>query len=55
MADHSAITQLLAQACAVNPHQITGFQIEKKSLDARSRQAWFHLTVNVFIDEPNQN
>ena len=52
MADNAAITQLLAQACAVKPHQITGFQIEKKSLDARSRQAWFYLSVNVFIDEP---
>jgi len=51
-ADPQSIKQLLAQACAVKPAEITGYHIEKKSLDARSRQAWFHLTVHVFINEP---
>src|SRR5688500_8658622 len=51
-ADEQSIKQILAQACAVKPSRITGYNILKKSLDARSRQAWFHLTLNVFIDEP---
>lgn len=33
---------------------ITGYHILKKSLDARSRQIWINLTLNVFIDEPFQ-
>jgi uncharacterized FAD-dependent dehydrogenase len=52
-ANEQAIKQISAQACAVKPERITGFTILKKSLDARSRQAWFHLTLNVFIDEPS--
>ena len=51
-ANEQSIKQIIAQACAVKPHRITGFNILKKSLDARSRQAWFHLTLNVFMDEP---
>jgi uncharacterized FAD-dependent dehydrogenase len=52
VADPLTVKQILAKACAVPEEKITGYHIEKKSLDARSRQAWFHLTVNVFIDEP---
>jgi uncharacterized FAD-dependent dehydrogenase len=51
-ADDQSIKQIIAQACAIKSHRITGYTIIKKSLDARSRQAWFHLTLNVFIDEP---
>src|SRR5579875_1289045 len=53
-ADEATLKNLLAQACAIDPLQITGFTILKKSLDARSRQAWFLLTINVFINEPYQ-
>ncbi len=31
---------------------ITGYLIRKKSVDARSRQAYINLTVQAFIDEP---
>jgi hypothetical protein len=52
-ADSSALNTILAQACAVQPSQITGYTVIKKSLDARSRkQIWVQLTINVFIDEP---
>src|SRR5215203_3165224 len=52
-ADEAKLNLILAQACAVSPSQITGHQIQKKSIDARSRkQVWVQLTVNVFIDEP---
>jgi uncharacterized FAD-dependent dehydrogenase len=31
---------------------ITGFNILKKSIDARSKTTWINLTVNAFINEP---
>jgi uncharacterized protein len=53
-ADEQAIKSLLALAAGVSKSQIKGYQVLKKSLDARSRQPWFHLTLNAFIDEPFQ-
>lgn len=54
-ADPATITTILAQACAVSPSRLTGYNILKKSIDARSRkQVWIQLTVNVFIDEPHK-
>jgi uncharacterized FAD-dependent dehydrogenase len=50
--DDKKIKNDLAQACAVRPACITGYNLIKKSLDARSRQAWFQLTFTVFINEP---
>ena len=53
--DNTVINKILAQACAVKSAQITGYNIQKKSIDARSRkQVWIQLTVDVFIDEPYQ-
>lgn len=52
--DELVLTNLLSQTCSVTPIQITGFTILKKSIDARGRQAWINLTLNVFIDEPYQ-
>ncbi|HVF80991.1 MAG TPA: FAD-binding protein [Flavisolibacter sp.] len=47
-----SLNEILARACAVQPSQVTGYTILKKSLDARSRkQIWVQLTINVFIDE----
>lgn len=51
-ADSNGLRQLAAQAAAVQPAQVTGFHIVKKSIDARSRQVWVQLTLLVFIDEP---
>ncbi|MEO8821043.1 MAG: FAD-dependent protein [Ginsengibacter sp.] len=31
--------------------QISGYQLLKKSIDARGRNVWINLTVNVFLDE----
>src|SRR5690348_2625500 len=53
--DDDALYNLLAQACAVKPQNITGYNILKKSIDARGRQIWVNLTVLVFIDEPFQS
>jgi len=53
-ADSAALHQILASASAVKPEEITGYQVVRQSIDARSRQPWFQLTVNVFINEPFQ-
>jgi uncharacterized protein len=53
--DPAKLTTILAQACVVSSSKVTGYQILKQSIDARSRrQVWVQLTVNVFIDEPFQ-
>ena len=46
------LKKIIAQACAVSPEKITGFNLIKQSVDARRKQIWFHLTIHVFIDEP---
>ena len=53
-AHDATLKQLLAQATATQPARITGYNILKKSVDARGRQVWIQLTVQVFIDEPFQ-
>ncbi|HEY0057586.1 MAG TPA: FAD-dependent monooxygenase, partial [Flavisolibacter sp.] len=50
--DESRIKETIAQACGIAPTQVTGYSIIKRSLDARGRQTWFQLTLQVFIDEP---
>jgi uncharacterized FAD-dependent dehydrogenase len=50
--DESRIKEAIAQTCAIASAQVTGYSIIKRSLDARGRQTWFQLTLQVFIDEP---
>lgn len=54
-ANPELLTSLLAKACAVKDERISGYNILKKSVDARSRQVWINLTIQVFIDEPYHN
>lgn len=54
-ASHAVLTQLLAEACAINANSITGFNILKQSIDARGKTAFINLTVQVFINEPYQS
>lgn len=49
--DDAIITQA-AIALSIKKTTITGFHLLKRSIDARSRQVYFMLTVKVFIDEP---
>ena len=51
-ADQATLQKLVAQACGVPVLKVTGFNILKQSIDARGKQAWYHLTISVFIDEP---
>ena len=48
----SIIKEYIASAAGNKAQNITGFYPVKKSLDARGRQAFVHLTVHAFIDEP---
>ena len=51
-ADATVIKSLIADATGKKLSAITGFDIQKKSLDARGKTIWVNLTVNAFIDEP---
>lgn len=51
----SSLKEIIAQACAIPSSRLTGYNILKKSIDARNRkQVWIQLTVNAFIDESYQ-
>ena len=51
-ADDIAIKNLIAKTTGKKFSSITGYHIQKKSIDARSKTIWINLTVNAFIDEP---
>ena len=51
-ASHTHILAQAAAVLAVTPDRITGYNIIKRSIDARSRQIWYLLTLQVFVDEP---
>jgi len=44
----------IAKALTLHPDKITGFNILKKSMDARQKQIYYNLTLLVYIDEPFQ-
>lgn len=50
--NNSVIQQYAAQSLGVSASAITGFQVIKRSIDARGRQAWIMLTITVFVNEP---
>ena len=51
-ADPFLLQPMLAAALQAPSSSITGYNIIKQSIDARGRQVWFQLSVQVFIDEP---
>jgi uncharacterized FAD-dependent dehydrogenase len=53
-ADDAAIKKYAAAASGIAPAAISGFQIEKKSIDARKKQVVIHLFLRIFIHEPFQ-
>ncbi|MDE3212218.1 MAG: FAD-binding protein, partial [Bacteroidota bacterium] len=42
----------LARKTGLSPRDITGFNLLKKSIDARGKSIWIHLTLQVFSGEP---
>lgn len=51
-ADETAVRQYIAADQGVSESRVSGFLIQKKSLDARGRQVWVNITLEAFIDEP---
>ena len=51
-ADNNAVKNLIAKTTGKKICSISGYQIQKNSLDARGKTIWVNLTVNAFIDEP---
>jgi uncharacterized protein len=54
VSDETLLKNLVAEANGVAASAITGFNIIKKSIDARGKQAKIVLTVQAFINEPYQ-
>lgn len=48
------LTCQIAEILQVPGHQISGFQLLKKSMDARQKQVFYNLTLLVFVKEPFQ-
>jgi uncharacterized FAD-dependent dehydrogenase len=53
-ADGNIIKETVAGIIAAKSSSITGYNILKRSIDARGRNPHFQLTLNVFINEPFQ-
>lgn len=53
-ADSSSIHAAIVQATGLPARRITGYHIQKRSIDARSRQPYIILQVQVFADEAVQ-
>src|SRR5688500_11638385 len=51
-ASEKLVKSYIADAEAVSPSAITGFIIQKQSIDARGKQVWINLSVTAFINEP---
>jgi uncharacterized FAD-dependent dehydrogenase len=52
ISDPSAISKNIALSSGVNPGDVHGYYILKKSLDARGKFVWFHFIFKAFIKEP---
>lgn len=50
--DEAVLKNYIARAAGKNPSAVTGFQVLRQSLDARSRITWVNLLVKAFINEP---
>lgn len=53
-ADESAVKQYIANTEGIKLADISGYTVLRQSIDARGRQPWVNLTLQVFIKEPYQ-
>jgi uncharacterized protein len=53
-ASDQLIKNHIAQAIAVKPSSVSGFTIQKRSIDARGKQPRVHVSLQAFINEPWQ-
>ncbi|MEO5943441.1 MAG: FAD-dependent protein [Ferruginibacter sp.] len=51
-ADDSIIKKYIASAASKKLPSVSGFQIIKRSIDARGKNVFINITLNAFIDEP---
>lgn len=51
-ADHDFIKQLIGAESGAAADSVTGFNILKRSIDARSRKVFINLSIETFINEP---
>ncbi len=51
-ANETIVKNYIASSVGVNTDAISGYNILKQSIDARSKQPWINLTVHAFINEP---
>jgi uncharacterized FAD-dependent dehydrogenase len=51
-ASETLVKQSIARSAAVNPSVVTGYILQKQSIDSRGRQPWVNLTVLAYINEP---
>ena len=51
-ADSSFVKQMIAAESGLAKDSVTGFNIIKRSIDARSRQVYVNLSVEAFVNEP---
>ena len=51
-ADSNFINRLIAAEAGISKNSVSGYNIIKRSIDARSRQVFINLLVEAFINEP---
>jgi uncharacterized protein len=51
-ASDNIVKEYIAKTLGKTLSDINGYQVQKKSMDARSKQIWIHLTVRAFVNEP---
>jgi uncharacterized FAD-dependent dehydrogenase len=52
--DDTILKKYIAEAAAVKPTSVSGYNFQKRSIDARRKQPWINLSVLAFINEPWQ-
>ncbi len=50
--DNNIVKEYFEKALAIKPASLTGFNIIRQSIDARSKQPFINITAQVFINEP---
>jgi uncharacterized FAD-dependent dehydrogenase len=51
-ASEAAVKDYISKITGKDLAAITGYRLQKKSIDARGKQTWINLTLTAFIDEP---
>jgi len=51
-ADEAVIKKIIANTAGKKLNDITGYHVNKKSIDARGKTIWVNLTLNAFFNEP---